>query len=177
MRTTAIAVALLALALAPALPSEPAAHATTFTCKDFDHLHWRDRLDPGRARCAITTEDGDVTLLLTDRDVAFQLSERTLSRVHRKLWDAEHDQDNWLASVIVTTVTSTVREVLDHSFVYHVRDLRDVSYEDGRLVFTGRDGRLLFGDGAFCDSDASGAFSERDALKFVREFRRVKGGD
>ena len=68
MRTTAIGIALLALALSPALPSGPAAHATSFTCKDFRHLHWRDRLDPGQARFAITTEDGDVTLLLTGRE-------------------------------------------------------------------------------------------------------------
>ena len=174
MRTTVIVVALFALALAPGLPSGPAAHATSFTCNGLSHLHSRDRMDPSRARCAITTEDGDVTLLLTDREVAFQLSERTFGKVRRELQDAEDDQDNWLASIIVTTVTATVREVLDRSFVYHVRDLRDVTYEDRRLVFVSRHGHVVFGDGGCCDSDVTGAFSERDALNFVREFRRVK---
>jgi hypothetical protein len=174
MRRTVIAVALLALSLAPGLPSGSVAHATSLTCSGLSHVHWRDRMDPSRARCAITTEDGDVTLLLTDRDVALQLSERTFSKVRRELRDAEDDQDNWLASIIVTTVTATVREVLDRSFVYHVRDLRDVTYEDGHLVFVSRRGHVVFGDGGCCDSDVTGAFSERDALKFVREFQKLK---
>jgi len=175
MKTTVIGIALIALAVAPGFPSGPAAHATSITCSGLSHSHWRDRMDPAQARLAITTEDGDVTLLLTDRDVAFQLSERTFGKVQRRLRDAEDDhQDNWLASVIVTTVTSTVREVLDRSFAYHVRDLRDVSYEDGHLVFVSRHGRVVFGGDGCCDSDVTGAFSEEDALHFVREFRRLK---
>jgi len=48
------------------------------------------------------------------------------------------------------------------------------SYEDGRLVFTGWHGRVVFVDEDDCDSDGLRAFSERDAQDFVREFRRVK---
>ena len=175
MRTAAIGIALLALTVVPALPTGPVAHASSFTCNGFgDDVHWSDRLDPGDARIAITTEDDGMTLLLTDEVVAFQLSNRALRKAHRELREAEHESDNWFASVIVTTVAATVRNLLDHSFVCDVRDLRDVSYEDGHLVFIGRDGSLVFGDGEACDSDVTSAFSERDAKRFVREFRRVK---
>jgi hypothetical protein len=178
MRTVAIGIALLALAAGPALPTGPAAHATSITCRcPGKDVHWSERRDPADARFTMTTEDGEVTLLLTDRDVAFQLSDRSLHRVHRELRDAENEQDNWLASVIVTAVTGTVREVLDHSLVCRVSDLRDVTYQDGRLVFTGRNGRRVFGRMEVCDEDVSHAFSERDARNFVREFRRVKAGD
>jgi hypothetical protein len=178
MRTVTVGIALLALAIWPALPSGPAAHASTsLTCKGLGQdVHWSDRRDPDDARIAITTEDGEMALLLTDRDVVMQLSDRALRRVNRELRDAKDEQDNWLASAIVTAVTGTVRELLDHSFVCHVRDLRDVSYEDGRLVFIGRHGRAVFGNEDACDSDASRAFSERDARNFMREFRRVKAG-
>ena len=175
MRIVAIGITLLALAAEPALSPGPAAHASSFTCCGMGRdVHWSDRHDPSDARIAITTEEGEITLLLTDRDVVFQLSDRTLRQVHRELRDAKAEQDHWLASAIVTAVAGTVRELLDHSFVCHVRDLRDVSYEDGRLVFIGRHGRAVFGDEDDCDSDALRAFSERDALNFVREFRRVK---
>lgn len=175
MRTVAIGIALFALATGPALPSGPAAHAASLTCGCMGHgVSWSDRFDPADARLAITTEDGDVTLLLTDRDVAFQLSGPTLRRVHRELRDAQEEQDNWLASAIVTAVTGTVRELLDHSLVCHVRDLREVSYEDGRLVFTGPNGRAVFGHARGCNSDVTQAFSERDARNFAREFRRLK---
>jgi hypothetical protein len=177
MRTVAIGILLFALAAEPAIPSGPTARATSLTCSGLgDCVHWSDRCDPGDARFAITTEDGEMTLLLTDRDVVIQLSNRTLHRVHRHLRDVEDEQDNWLASAIVTAVTGTVRELLDHSFVCHVRDLRDVTYEDGHLVLIGRDGRRVFGNAHACDMDASRAFSDRDARNFVREFRRLKAG-
>jgi len=49
-----------------------------------------------------------------------------------------------------------------------------VSYEDGSLVFISRNGRVLFSDEGCCDSDVTRAFSESDALAFVREFRKLK---
>ena len=176
MRTAAIGLTLLALAAEPALSSRAAAHATSIHCcglgKD---VHWSDRRDPSDARIAITTQNGEMTLLLTDRDVVFQLSDRAFRRVRRELREKADEQDNVFASVFVAVVTNTVREVLDHSFVCHVRDLRDASYDDGRLVFTGRRGRAVFANGDACDSDGENVFSERDAQSFVREFRRVKG--
>jgi len=178
MKTVTIGIALLALAASPAFSPGSVAHATSIHCSGMDpYVHWADRCDPTDARVTITTEDGDVTLLLTERDVVMQLSDRTLRKVQRELRDAEDDQDNVLASAIVTAVTATVRELLGHSFVCHVRDLRDVSYEDGRLVFTGRNGRTVFGHADVCDSDVTRAFSERDARSFVREFRRLKAGE
>jgi hypothetical protein len=177
MKTAAIGIALLALAVLPALPSEPVAHAGGFTCSGRgQYIHWSDRLDPADARLAITTEDGGVTLLLTDRAVVMQLSDRTMRHVHRELKDAREEQDNVLASVIATVVTGTVREALDSGFLCRVRDLRDVTYEDGRLVFIARNGRPVFENVEVNDTEVTEAFSEKDARRFVREFRRVKTG-
>jgi len=170
---------LLALATVLALASPPAVQASSVTCCGMGHdVHFRDRLDASEARMAITTEDGEVTLILTDRDVAFQLSDGTMRRVRRELKHAREDHDNVIANAIATVVTNTVGEVLDHSMVCHVSDLRDVSYADGRLVFIGRRGRAVFHNTVRCgDSDALHRFSERDAQEFVQEFRRVKAGE
>lgn len=43
-------------------------------------------------------------------------------------------------------------------------------------MFIGRNGRMVFEDHDDCDSDFQGAFSERDARAFVREFRLLKAG-
>ncbi|TMQ69255.1 MAG: aminotransferase class I/II-fold pyridoxal phosphate-dependent enzyme [Candidatus Eisenbacteria bacterium] len=64
--------------------------------------------------------------------------------------------------------------LLDSSFECRLSDLRDVTVEDGRLEFIGRDGRPVFGHTDVCDTDLATAFSERDARDFVREFRRAK---
>jgi len=174
MKTAPIGIALLALLAWPAGPV-PVARA----CDLFDDhglTHFRAHQNPDDARIAITTRNGKVTLLLNDRYVAFQLSERTLHRVNRELRDAEEDQENAFASAIVTAVTATVRGLIDHSVVCYVRDLRDVSYQDGRLEFRGRNGRLVFDDGEMGDTDVATAFSEHDAQNFIREFRRLKAG-
>jgi hypothetical protein len=174
MRTAATGFALLALVLLPVLPVTPAANATTLACGR--HVRWAEHHDPTVARLAITSEDGNVTLLLTDREVAVQLSDRMLHRVNRELRDKEREQDNVLGSVIVSAVAGTVREMIEKSFECRVRDLRDVTYEDGRLQFIGRDGEPVFERVDICDSDLASAFSERDARRFVSEFRAVKAG-
>ncbi|HJQ99708.1 MAG TPA: hypothetical protein VJ826_15445 [Candidatus Polarisedimenticolaceae bacterium] len=167
MRTLAIGIALLALSV------PPAAHAANLTCRGLGKdVQWAERLAPSDARLAITTENGKMTLLLTDDEVAYQLSDRTFRHVQRKLRKARDEQDHWLGSAIVTAVTGTVRDVLDHSFVCDLSDLRDATYEDGRLVLTGRRGEVIFGDDD--DGDGMEGFSPHDARRFVREFHRMK---
>lgn len=81
-----------------------------------------------------------------------------------------------LSAAIVTAVSGTVCELLDSSFTCHVSDLRDVTYDDGCLVFTGRNGRQVFGNVHVNDTNVTAAFSEHDARRFVREFHRVQAG-
>ncbi len=139
-------------------------------------VHFSARHDPSDARIAITTTDGDVTLLLTDDVVAFQLSNRALHRVDRKLDDCrDEDNDNVIAQAIKTAVLSTVRSVLDHSAECSVYDLRDVTYEDGHLEFRTTRGRRVFDHLDVDDRDVVGEFSERDARAFVHEFRTLRG--
>ena len=174
MKIATIGIALLALVALPALPTGAVAHACDTSCGH--HVRWADHHSVGGARVAITSVDGNVTLLLTDRVVAFQLSDRKVHQVERALKDKKDEQDNWLGSVIVTAVVGTVRQFIDNSFECRVRDLRDVTYENGQLSFIARDGRHVFEDADIDGSDLSTIFSERDARRFVREFQGVKGG-
>ena len=131
----------------------------------------------GDARIAITTEDGNVSLLLNDREVAVQLSERMVHKVRRELRDRKEEQDTALGFAIASAVIGTVSELIDNSFVCRVSDVRDVCYERGRLRFTARNGEQIFEDVDLCDNeDVMASFSERDAQRFVREFRRLKAG-
>ena len=142
---------------------------------DGDHAHWSGHHDPGSARVAITTQDGKVTMLLTDRDVVRQLSDRTVHRVRRELKGKKDEQeDNWFAYAIVSAVTGTVRGLIDNSVEFRVRDIRDASYEDGRLVFRGRNGKPAIGHADIDDRNVLASFSERDSKLFVSEFRKLK---
>ena len=138
---------------------------------------WGPRHDADEARIAITTGGRDVTLLLTLDVVALQLSDRRFHRVCRELHRrADVDDDgNILAEAIEAAVLSGVRALLDHSAECPIRDLRDVEYRRGRLIFTTEDGERIFEDMSLNDRDVMRDFSERDARAFVREFQRVKG--
>jgi hypothetical protein len=168
--------AFLALLAACALVAHAAPSRATSLSVSGDYVHWSGHHDPDDARLAITTEDGKVTLLLTDRLIALQLSDRMVHRVRRELRDKQDEErDNVLALAIASAVIGTVQELIDDSFSCCLHDVRDVSYEDGRLRLIGRNGKPLFEDADMCDTDVLASFSERDALRFVREFRRIKG--
>ena len=170
--------ALVLLALLPA--GSALAHETRgvrvnhFGCDE--PLRWASRHDARGARFAITTDDGKITLVLTDRVVAFQLSDRTMRKLDRELHRARHEDDDGgvIGEAIKTAVLGTVRSALDHSAECDVRDLRDVRYEGGRLVFVARGGERLFDDFEVDDDCVLEAFDPRDAREFVRQFHRLR---
>lgn len=171
-----------ALALLALLPAGPSlAHDNSgislgsFDCDD--PMRWGPRHSTQASRIAITTEDGKVTLVLTDGVVAMQLSDRTMRKLDRKLHKARHeDDDGPIGDAIRTAIIGSVRSLLDHSAECPVRELRDVRYEDGRLEFVTRSGERAFEHLEVDDEDVLEAFDPRDAMAFVREFRRLRAG-
>lgn len=138
-------------------------------------VRWAQRHDADGARVAITSGDGDVALLLTDDVVAMQLSDRTLRKIKRELrHERNEDEDNAFALAIKSAVVASVGSLLDHSAECPIRDLKDVDYRQGRLIFTTENGRRLFDSVHVDDQDVMRGFSENDARLFVREFRRAK---
>ena len=169
MKAAPFILACLALtALPPALPHGPAAAAS-------------GPVEPTTWPPYVVAEyrlDGvcvpDVTLLLTDRVVAIQLSDRTLHRVERKLHREREDQDNPIAQAIEAVVLGGVRTMLHHSAECRIRDLSDVEYRDGELVLVTQNGETLFENMEINKGEVMQGFSEPDARAFVREFRRLK---
>ena len=137
--------------------------------------HWSQRHDAGETRFAIESENGKVVMLLTDRVVAMQLSDRVMHRVDRKMRYAENDGDNGLGQVIRSAVLTSVRSVLNHSLECDIRDIAQADYRDGELILTARNGRRIFGHANVDDNDVMQAFSETNARAFVRELRKRIG--
>jgi hypothetical protein len=136
---------------------------------------WAERHDAREARFAITTEDGDATLMLTREVVAMQLSDRAFHKIDRKIHETDGDgEDSPLGDAIKRIVLEGVREMLNHSAECRIRDIRDIEYRDDSLVITTEDGQRLFDGVEINDEDTLQSFSERDARAFVREFRRAK---
>lgn len=178
MKTIAPVLALAVLTLVPAERAMARDHddcCPSFSLNGCDApAHWMHRHDDD-TRFAITTRGGEVTLLLTGRDVAIQLSDKTMRKVDRRMRDERDDgDDNSLRNVIEDAVFSSVRSVLDHSMNYPIRDMDRVEYTNGRLELYGENGRRVFHRVDVHDEDMMTCFSERDARAFVREFRNAK---
>ena len=136
---------------------------------------WGERWDAGDARRSITTQDGSVTLLIDDRDVALQLSDRAMHRIGRKLRsETEEADENPIGQALKDAVLTVVRSMLDHSIDCRVRDLRSVDYRDGRLELVTNGGDRLYEKIEVDGRDVLESFSPSDARDFVSEFQRVK---
>ncbi|MEQ1832505.1 MAG: hypothetical protein ABL977_05570, partial [Candidatus Eisenbacteria bacterium] len=137
---------------------------------------WAPRRESRLARVQILSRDGKVALLLMPTSVAFQLSDGTMRKVEQKLREEAHEaEDNPLGEAIKGAVLAGVRVLLKHSAECSLRDLRDVDYRDGELVFTGTNGERVFDHIDLNDQDLSRAFDEREAKAFVHEYRRLQG--
>jgi len=175
-----LALAVLSLALLGAPGASANASACSFSCPSISAdcdppARWSDRYDAHDARIAITTENGETTLLATDEVIALQISDRTFHKVKHKLRDAQReDDDGALGHIIKVAVLESVQSLLDHSVEIRIRDISDVRYKDGRLLITDRNGHELFQHTEIDDREVMKSFSERDARAFVSEFKRLK---
>jgi len=177
MKTLPMALALLAILTAHGAPAQ--ACDRNSDCADFSfgnsHGHLASRHDWRDARLAITPETGEVILILTDDVIAVQLSDRTLRKVRREMKNEENEGDDAvLAHAIKVAVISSVRALLSSSAEYPIRELRDVEYRDGRLIFIEKNGDRFLQHVHMNGRDMMASFSESDARQFVDEFHRVQ---
>jgi hypothetical protein len=132
-----------------------------------------DRHDLDDARIAISNESRKVDLILTNRVVAMQLSDRVLRKIDRKRDAVDDDgDDHVLGRAIKTAVLNSVRSILSHSAEVDVRDIESAQYRDGEIILIARNGDRLFADSSVDDDDVMRSFSEDDARAFVRQLRQ-----
>jgi hypothetical protein len=135
-------------------------------------VHWADRYGAEDVRFAITTENRKVVLILTDRVVAMQLSDRVLHKMDRKMREANAEDDNAVGHAIKTAVFTTVRTLLNHSAECDIRDIAKADYRDGELILTAQNGKRIFAHTDIDDDNVMRNFSESDARAFVRQLRQ-----
>ena len=134
-----------------------------------------DASDIGEDRFAVASRDGAVRMALTDEFVYFALSDSVL-----ELARSEIDPDSGTAEGIRGAISGIVRggvsRALSFRAKYPVDDIRDIRWEDGRMVFDFDDPRRSLSDNFKVeDRPVEEAFAEADVQAFAREFRRLKG--
>jgi hypothetical protein len=137
-----------------------------------------DRHDLDDARFVITNENRKVVLLLTDRVVAMQLSDKVLRKIDRKRGDIDSDgDDHLLGRAIKNAVLASVRSILSHSAEVKMRDIESAEYRHGEIILIAKNGDRIFANSSVDDDDVMRSFSEPDAKEFVRELRHRLAGE
>jgi hypothetical protein len=134
--------------------------------------HVVDREQPDRARFAIVSSDGQAQLLLMDTTIVAQMTDRGLARVSSR---ENTDSIKGTGSKIVARmVLGALTPLLDHGIAYHLRDLADARYANGRLLLLGRNGDEVFRDVEFGKGPLMESFSADDARAFAAKARAAR---
>jgi hypothetical protein len=134
--------------------------------------HVTERESPSRARFAIVSRDGQAALLLMDTTIVAQMTDRGLARVNaRETTDTIKGAVN---RMFARMALGALVPLFDHGVAYHLRDLADAKYADGRLQLLRANGEEVFRDTEIGKGPLMESFSADDAKAFAARARAAR---
>lgn len=136
-----------------------------------------DTVQLGEGDVRITSRDGAIDLMLAGDRIIVGLSDSVMEKVRAETDTANLDSDGGIGASIEKFVKSKVQTTLAKRVDYPVSDLRDASYEGGRIVFEYKGGaKFHLLEGAKTnDRSVLSSFSEEDSEAFVEAVRERIG--
>lgn len=130
-----------------------------------------------RGDIRIVSVEGGVDLALLGDTISGGLSQYTLAKVKRET-DTAAVQGTGFGAEIERMVKGTVQGAVATRVAFPVSAVRDVRYEDGKLIFDWNDKpRRMFGHVRVNNKDVMETFSPADAQRFVDAVRaRIRAG-
>lgn len=125
-----------------------------------------DTLGPGDLR--IYNADSTLDIVLIGDKIAAGLSPKMIAKVQRDM-DSSKTSDSGLGGSIAKLVTSTVASKIGMHAEFPLKDVKDVRYEGGHLVFDWKTGtnHTLFRGTNVNGKQADDTFSEAEAQQFI----------
>lgn len=134
--------------------------------------HVVDREQPKTARFYIVSQDGNAQLLLMDTTIVAQMTDRGL--LHMSSHEATDSIKGTGSRIVARMVLGALTPLFDHGIAYHLRDLADARYEDGRLLLLRANGDEVFRDVEIGRGPLMESFSEADAKAFAAQARSAR---
>jgi len=134
--------------------------------------HVTDRELPSRARFAIVSKDGQAALLLMDTTIVAQMTDRGLARINAK--ETTDTIKGAVNRVFARMALGALVPLFDHGIAYHLRDLADARYADGRLQLVRANGDEVFHDVEIGKGPLMESFSASDAKAFAARARAAR---
>jgi hypothetical protein len=173
MKSSLIAcLSLVTIVAAPAAAQESATsmHVTVHVPDSVAHV--TDRELPSHARFAIVSKDGQAALLLMDTTIVAQMTDRGLARINAKeTTDTIKGTGN---RIFARMALGALVPLFDHGIAYHLRDLADARYADGRLQLVRTNGDEVFHDVEIGKGPLMESFSAGDAKAFAARAREAR---
>jgi hypothetical protein len=163
-----------ALALAVAVPlsaqDSGSMHVSVHVPDSVAHVVERQSID--QAHFAIVSRDGGATLLLMDTTIVAQMTNRGLARMNsREATDTISGQVNRL---IARMALGALQPLFDHGIAYHLRDMADAKYADGRLQILRANGEEVFRDTEIGHEPLMESFAPGEAKAFAKRAREAR---
>ena len=131
--------------------------------------------DIGEDRFAVLSENGGVRMGLTDEYVYFALSDSILAAARAEMEEEDTVPREGIGGAIAGLVRGGVNRALHFRARYRVEEIRDIRWEDGRMVIEFEDPDRSVGDNfQIDDQPVEEAYREADVRAFAEEFRKVK---
>src|ERR1700675_5006596 len=131
--------------------------------------HVTEREVPSTARFAIVSRDGQAALLLMDTTIVAQMTDRGLARINaRETTDTIKGAVN---RMFARMALGALVPLFDHGVAYHLRDLADAKYADGRLQLLRANGEEVFRDVEIGKGPLMESFWPDDAKAFAARAR------
>jgi hypothetical protein len=134
--------------------------------------HVVERQSADRARFSIVSRDGAAALLLMDTTIVAQMTDRGLARMNsHEATDTIQGQGNRL---VARMVLGALQPLFDHGVAYHLRDMADARYADGRLQILRWNGDEVFRDTQAGHEPLMESFAPGDAKAFAKRAREAR---
>lgn len=170
-RSSHFSVLTLALAIAaPLSAQDKGVHVSIEVPDSIAHVVERDKA--ARAHFAIVSRDGAATLLLMDTTIVAQLTDQGLARLSSR--EATDTIKGAMNRLFARMALGALQPLFDHGIAYHLRDMADARYADGRLQLLRANGEEVFRTTEIGKTPLMESFTPSDAIAFARKAKEAR---
>ena len=152
-------------------PNQSAAQKSgTFITSNQTEAEIVPRFPNSDAEYHITTQENSVNLLLTNSAIYLQFTDDYLEKIAKEIRGKDKEEESThFAAVLRSALSSGVRTLLDRAITVPLDEIKEMYYENSRLVIINRDGKEIFEGAEVEDVVIMEDFSRRDARRFIAE--------
>jgi len=134
--------------------------------------HVVDRHKAANARLAIVSRDGTAMLLLMDTTIIAQMTDHGLARMNSR--EATDTIKSAMNRLFARMALGALQPLFDHGIAYHLRDMADARYAEGRLQLLRSNGDEVFRTTVIDKTPLMESFAPADAIAFARKAKEAR---